>query len=520
MPPRSCRFVCHYRRRGSVAASWRSPDVARHDKLSSTSPLPLVIPLVIPGEGQLTSNELTVTTKTGISATYPSGPWIEEPRSKADAGAIALSVRCAIGDVTLSVVTKEQSQTGTTTIERAWIQTWLTAAQRQDRAVYRLSTREPHVEIALPVGADLESIEIELDSRRVAPEAVRQQNVVIALPSGPRVEHVLELRYHFAGRPALGSLALDCPRFKAAVWIQQLYWQLVVPVDEHLVFASDRFTCELRWSFNGLFWQRQPLLEQRDLEGWVGGPTAAELAVRRRGVAREARVASATRRTGDESLFVQHRGRRRAARALHARSRAVSDARLAAGPGLGAGHDLLSAHAPSGRIVRVGGHAGGRRLNGSGECGADRSGIDSGAGDVGNRRAAGPRFDPSAGAQHGGRAWQFAGAGRAERVAAVSARRGRGRAAIDRYQPARAHPFRRSRVMSGVRAATILAFILFVFVASPATGGDQQAAQRCRRPRCRDFVAFCCRPMRSRIARGPTPICRSMPPNSIACSIA
>ena len=49
-----------------------------------------------------------------------------------------------------------------------------------------------------------------------------------------------------------------------------MYWQLVLPTDEHLVANPAGFTGEFRWGWQGYFWGRQPLLDQAQLESWVG----------------------------------------------------------------------------------------------------------------------------------------------------------------------------------------------------------------------------------------------------------
>ncbi|MBI3838755.1 MAG: hypothetical protein HY288_12590, partial [Planctomycetia bacterium] len=143
-------------------------------------------------------------------------------------------------------------------------------SERQDRVVYRFTTSNTHLKIALPVGADLGSLEMHIDGRRLTPELDRQRELSIALPGLPRSEHLLELRYHFVDAQTLGQLALACPQLNPAGWTQQLYWQLVLPENEHVLFAPAHYTREFSWVWSGLLWQRQPPLEQRELESWVG----------------------------------------------------------------------------------------------------------------------------------------------------------------------------------------------------------------------------------------------------------
>jgi hypothetical protein len=253
----------------------------RHDKPANVAKAPVSIPLVIAGEGQVTTNELVVVPKPGITVSYPAGgPWSEDPRNPqaANAQSLALSARRALAEVALVLNFKERPAASATTIGRAWIQTRLTDVTRQDRAVYRFTTSEPRIQLTLPPGADMGLLELEIDSRRAVPDAINQSDVTVSLPGTVGGEHLLELRYHFAERPPSGSLALAPVQFKSANWVQQFYWQLIVPAHEHVLVAPAHFTREFRWAWSDFFWQRQPSWEQRDLESWNGAAVSAESA--------------------------------------------------------------------------------------------------------------------------------------------------------------------------------------------------------------------------------------------------
>jgi hypothetical protein len=246
-----------------------------HDKLPAEGSAPLAVPLVIPGEGQMTANDLTVVPRPGIAVSYPPGPWTQEKQAEQTAGKarLVLAAERAIAEVKLAVSSEQSPTQSSTIVERAWIQTHLTKTSRQDRAVFRLATRQGRLPVRLPGGADVRSLVLEVDAVRVAPESMRQREVTVPLPVSSSGEHLLEMRYHFANRAGKGSLTLEGPQIPSAAWVQQLYWQLDLPEDEQILFAPSTYTEEQTWVWSDYFWQRRPTLSQRDLQNWiVAGP--------------------------------------------------------------------------------------------------------------------------------------------------------------------------------------------------------------------------------------------------------
>ena len=256
--------------------------VLPHEKLSTQTNTLVTVPLVIPGEGQVTSSELVVAPKSGISVSYPKGPWVEDPRNRrtSDTNGLALMARRALSDIVLALSSKERHIENSTTIEKAWIQTRLSDGQRQDRAIYRFTTSEPSLKLSLPPGADLASLELEVDSRGVKPQLDQQRDLVVGLAGSSRGEHLLELRYHFMEHQLPGQISLMGPQIKSANWVQQLYWQVILPANEHLLSAPPHFSSESTWVWKNLYWQRKPSLEQHELEALLGSSSQANGALK------------------------------------------------------------------------------------------------------------------------------------------------------------------------------------------------------------------------------------------------
>ena len=127
---------------------------------------------------------------------------------------------------------------------------------------------------------------------------------------------VIELQYHFPdARPPRGAVRIEFPRLGPDVWVRRMYWQLVLPANEHVTANPAGFTGEFTWDWEGYFWGRQPLLGSGAI-GVLGGRHAAARLARSR-----------------QPLPVQHAGRRPAGRNPHCQP----DLDRALGFGRGAG---------------------------------------------------------------------------------------------------------------------------------------------------------------------------------------
>jgi hypothetical protein len=239
------------------------------------------VPLVVPGEGELTDNQLTVIAEPGVSASYPQGPWSREGRSTEadDTGELVLTARRAIPEVMLAVTSKQSPAETSTIVERALLQTQLTETFRQDRALFRLATNRKRIDVSLPAGVDMRALEILVNGVVVLPEEIRTRTATIPLGGGT-ADYLLELRYHFESRGPQGRLELEGPQLSSARWIQQFYWQLIVPSGEHVVLSPDRYTAEFGWVWSDFLWHRESTHGEQDLERWVKDGLAAEETLR------------------------------------------------------------------------------------------------------------------------------------------------------------------------------------------------------------------------------------------------
>ena len=339
-------------------------------KLADEANTLIDVPLVIPGEGKLTSNQLTVVAKPGLSLAYPNGPWTEDasPSRAANATGLRLAANRAIPSVALAVSIKQRQVEHTTSVNQAWIETSLTDSRRRDRAVFRLSTSEPSLRVKLPSGVEPASLEVELDGRRYA-QAVDLANdastFTLTIPGGSSESHLLELRYLFNDRSGKGSLSLDAPKSMRRLGPTSL-------------LATDS-ACDGTRVGRATNYARVSL----ELVEFVLATRAVAQPARPRpldrcqlhdhSISRCRRCRHDRHSTGAKRcqcrqyVFVQHRGRRRTARDLHDQPIAPRFAGVVAVAVGRIGANLLSSGAPPR------GAAGGRRGTGGLRC--DRSGF-------------------------------------------------------------------------------------------------------------------------------------------------
>lgn len=236
----------------------------------------LDVPLTMPSDGDLTANKLSVTAAPEIQVTFPPGPWsvVEGVSGQPTQRQWQLAAPRRADRLSLALRWEGAESADPTVVERAWVQTWLDDFARMDRAVFRFTSRRKELELLMPAGAALSQTALLLDGKRidVTGRSAGEDRLVIPLSGDANLhEHLLELQYRFPEpRPPRGTLPLKLPRLGHDVHIGRMYWQLVLPQDEHVLTGPAGFTSEFTWDWHGYAWGRKPLLEQADLETWIG----------------------------------------------------------------------------------------------------------------------------------------------------------------------------------------------------------------------------------------------------------
>lgn len=244
-----------------------------------------VVPLVMPALAELSSNQLSVTAPPHVTVKSREGPWrIPDKGNGYDTqpGVLRLVTDGRADQVVLAVDGKGHQST---IVERTWIQTLLTRNGRYERAVFRFVSDRKQVELTLPPAADSRRVTLLLGEER--PQQRKPPNVermpdgrlIVALPEGSIGRRGwLEVEYEVSSQPRdWGRTSMELPRLGGEVWVRRMYWQLVLPRNEHLIVAPGGFTQECKWGWCGTFWGRIPVMEQAHLEHWVGATPRTEV---------------------------------------------------------------------------------------------------------------------------------------------------------------------------------------------------------------------------------------------------
>lgn len=250
---------------------------------NNTFMAPLIVPLIMSVGSDIGYNRASVSGESAIRLQPIDEPWklIEESQTndRGEKSELRLIASQPTPQLTLAWRPGAQREAGGTVVQRAWIQSWLSGAVRQDRAVYRFSSASDQLNLTLPTGVFPGNLELLLDHRLLQPSLSPDGVLKIALrPSEGNQFHVLELRYQRENANSRShAIEVELPQFESGVWMQRIYWQVVLPSDQHLLASPQDLTPEFNWNWNGLGWGRQATMDQSDLEKWSGATAADPL---------------------------------------------------------------------------------------------------------------------------------------------------------------------------------------------------------------------------------------------------
>jgi hypothetical protein len=181
------------------------------------------------------------------------------------------------GRIALLISASDRNVSGTTIVERAWLQTWLTGAVRNDRATYTVRSTDDSVAIQLPPNAVGEHpITVLVDQQPIHPNI--SPTGLLTIPIAPEqhnrpVEIFVDYRFTF-NMPQI-RVPIVLPSFLPGTLVQYQYWQVILQPSTHIISYPVGWTLEYDWTWNGLFWWRVPSIQRSDI-GFAAETSAVE----------------------------------------------------------------------------------------------------------------------------------------------------------------------------------------------------------------------------------------------------
>ncbi len=266
---------------------------------SSVTGNALQVPLFSPVDAHVTSQLATVHAPRGMFVSLgqnaDASSWkSSDPHQKKTSGNSGYEFATDRGEFMLPLIVSaaDSNAPSTTIVDRVWLQTWLSGGREQDRAAFRLRTSNPQATVELPPEASTGEVEVLVDGRIAEVSGRAAGRIVVRLPretsnggdtaTAEPTTHTLEIRFRQAiQQPLIARHRLVPPQIDGTTELSQIYWQIILPSDEHIVESPEQLVSASQWQWLGAFWGRRPVMSQVDLEKWVGAssqlaPTIAE----------------------------------------------------------------------------------------------------------------------------------------------------------------------------------------------------------------------------------------------------
>ena len=231
-----------------------------------------VLPLLSSLEGDFGKQVLTVQSTSGLLLAPVAGsPWKIESYHPEER--IHTFVSTEPTYLLNLVSTPPQRSEADLSLEKIWVQTWLTPALVQERTVFQFLGGGDSLVVELPVGnLSGDEVEIMLDGEEASNNSTSIGRLEIKVPKNtPSTRHTLELRYRFSRRLRwIESLRIERPRLAGNEDFPVIDWQIITPVEFSLVRTDSRLIKAFRSQWSSGNWRAMPDYDTTELEQQLG----------------------------------------------------------------------------------------------------------------------------------------------------------------------------------------------------------------------------------------------------------
>lgn len=226
------------------------------------------IPLALPSGANTVKHTLVVHAKSPLTAVVEDPDWVRHDVEPVDdAHVVHWTNSGESSNVNINVSRPTLREDETVIVDLAWLQTWLTADRRHDRATFRLTTSGGSVPLRLPpdttpdgTDGNERRMKILVDGQSAKIIPLNRSTVTIDLgsPGGQEHEHLVEIWFETAvHRSTMGNLHIELPHIAGRSWTRRTYWQLILPRHECLLMNPSGLTPEFNWAWSHLFATRR-----------------------------------------------------------------------------------------------------------------------------------------------------------------------------------------------------------------------------------------------------------------------
>jgi hypothetical protein len=152
------------------------------------------------------------------------------------------------------------------TIRRTVLRTLVGRSTRHEQVVATVQGGDSF-RVGLPEGTGEVSVQALIDG--VSEPVRREGNTLILMLPGDSSSHIVDVRVWLA-MTTPSSVATIVPTLRLPVGVGRVYWQIVAPLDEHVVWASPTLGRAMTWRFDAWQLRREPTLNDQSLTRFAG----------------------------------------------------------------------------------------------------------------------------------------------------------------------------------------------------------------------------------------------------------